>query len=212
MQELDFIYKRRSVRKFLDTPVKKEDLMAILQAATYAPSGKNLQNWHFVVVTHPEKIAGMARQVEEKNAALAPLLGSDEKAKAFRGMLPYATVFKNAPAVVLIYAGPYPTVADDLTAAGLMPAEEAKSYGLAQPGIQNIAAAMENLQLAAASLGYGTCWMTGPTYAAKEISAYIGFEREGYFLAAMTPLGVPASVPGSAPPRKALDEVLTIIE
>ena len=212
MQELDFIYKRRSVRKFLNTPVTPEHLEEIIKAATYAPSGKNLQNWHFVVVLDSEKIAGMAKVVEEKNAVLAPLLGSEEKAKAFRAMLPYATVFKNAPAVVLIYAGPYPTVADDLLAAGIMPASEAQSYGAANPGIQNIAAAMENLQLAAASLGYGTCWMTGPTYAAREISDYLGFAREGYYLAAMTPLGVPVKDSQPAPARKPLSDVLTIIK
>ncbi|HWR40797.1 MAG TPA: nitroreductase family protein [Patescibacteria group bacterium] len=212
MKELEFIYKRRSVRKFLDTPVTQEHLQAIIQAAIYAPSGKNLQNWHFVVVNNKEKIAGMARVVEEKNAALAPLLGNEGKAKSFRGMLPYATVFKNAPTVVLVYAGPYPTVADDLLAGGIMPPDEARTYAAASPGIQNIAAAMENLQLAAASLGYGTCWMTGPTYAAKEISDYIGFAREGYFLAAMTPLGIPAGAPPSAPARKPLEDVLTIIK
>lgn len=211
-EKLDFIYRRRSVRKFADQPLPDEHLRQIIQAATYAPSGKNIQNWNFVAVMNKEKIAGMAKAVEDKNALLCKYLSDPAKIKAFQGMLPYATVFKHAPAVILIYAGPYPTIADDLLAAGIMNQTEALEYAYPNPGIQNIAAAMENLQLAAAALGYGTCWMTGPTYAAKEISEYLGFRKEGYQLAAMTPLGVPAGETPAAPKRKPVEDILTIIE
>ncbi len=114
--------------------------------------------------------------------------------------------------LVLIYAGPYDTIANTLQADGLMSDEQALAYARSNPGIQNIAAAMENLQLAAIAMGYGTCWMTGPTYAAEEISCYIGFKKEGYYLAALTPLGVPAAEKLTSPPRKPLEEVLTFIE
>jgi nitroreductase len=71
---------------------------------------------------------------------------------------------------------------------------------------------MENLHLAAASLGYGTCWMAGPTYAAEEITAFLGVKiKPGYYLAALTPLGVPAGAGGTRTPRKPVEEVLTII-
>ena len=89
--------------------------------------------------------------------------------------------------------------------------EAANAAQLAQPGIQNVSAAMENMLLAAAALGYGSCWMTGPTFAAKEISACVGFAKEGYQLLAITPLGLPATSSGS-PPRKALEEVVTFID
>ncbi|MDR3561651.1 MAG: nitroreductase family protein [Negativicutes bacterium] len=213
MEALDFIYKRHSVRKFQDTPVSGEHIREIIKAATYAPSGVNAQNWHFVVVCNKDKVAEIARIVERKNETLAPFLKDEAKIKAFRGKVNYHTFFKGAPALVLVYAGPYPTVADDLAAANSLPAAEIAKYARPHPAVQNIAAALENLHLAAASLGYGTCWMTGPTYAADEISAYIGFAaKEGYYLAALTPLGVPASSQGANPPRKPLDEVLTIIE
>lgn len=212
MEQLAFIYQRHSVRKFTVQPVDKNHLLEMVKAATYAPSGKNQQNWHFVVIVGQEKIQRIAALVEEKNAQLAQYIADEAKQKAFQGMVNYHTVFKKAPVLVLVYAGPYPTVADDLLASGIMPREEALAYGKANPGVQNIAAAMENLQLAAASLGYGTCWMTGPTYAAEEISQYIGFDKEGYYLAAMTPLGVPDEEKWSYPPRKPIDEVLTIIE
>lgn len=211
MKELDFIYQRHSVRKFQDKAVPSEHLQEIIKAATYAPSGKNKQNWHFVVVTNQNKITELANIVEQKNAKLAGFLNEDQ-AKALTGMVQYHTVFKNAPLLILVYAGPYATIADDLRKARLMPSEEVLQYTLPNPGIQNIAAAMENLQLAAANLGYGTCWMTGPTYAAQEISEYLGFSREGYYLAAVSPLGVPIDEAWSYPKRKAIDEVMTIID
>lgn len=209
--DLEFIYKRHSVRQFTEEQIPEQTIKELVTAAIHAPSGKNQQNWHFVVITDKNKLAEIARIVEKKNAKLSTYLKDEGKRKAFQGSVGYHTVFKGAPVLVLVYAAPYETIADMLIADGLMPPDEARQYGKSNPGIQNIAAAMENLLLAAASLGYGTCWMTGPTYAAKEISEYLGFAKEGYYLAAMTPLGVPANAKTTSTPRKPLEEVLTII-
>lgn len=209
--ELDYIYKRHSVRQFKDQPVPAEDIRKLLEAAIHAPSGKNEQNWHFVVINNPAKIAEIAKIVENKNQTLTTFMKNEDTIKNHNKFKAYHTAFKNAPVLILVYAGPYPTIADTLLAEGVMPAAEVAPYTKPQPGIQNIAAALENLLLAAASLGYGGCWMTGPTYAAEEISAYLGFNKPGYYLAAMTPLGVPASDKLSSPPRKPLDEVVTFI-
>jgi hypothetical protein len=53
--------------------------------------------------------------------------------------------------------------------------------------------------------------MTGPNYAGKEIAQMVGFHKEGYILAALTPLGIPA-VGGGSPARKPLAEVLTVVD
>lgn len=45
---------RRSVRKFLPTPVPEDLLLRLLDAARWAPSGYNLQPTHFTLVTDPE--------------------------------------------------------------------------------------------------------------------------------------------------------------
>ena len=52
MANLDFIYNRKSVRQFKNTPVPKEDIIELLKAGTYAPSPKHQQNWHFVVLQY----------------------------------------------------------------------------------------------------------------------------------------------------------------
>lgn len=209
--ELGFIYARRSVRKFLDEPVPDAVVHQLIQAACQAPSGKNLQNWHFVVVRNRNLIQDMVKAVETKHAALLPFIADDAKRQAFKGSVAYHTIFKNAPTVLLVFAGPYHVPADDMSPGEGLPEQEISGLKLANPAIQNVAAAMENFQLAAAALGYGTCWMTGPTYAGKEISRLLGFAKEGFFLAAMSPLGIPAGG-GASPARKPVEEVLTLID
>jgi nitroreductase len=53
----------RSVRKRLDLrrPVPRDVIERALAVAMQAPTGSNMQTWHFVVVTDPAKRAGLAR-------------------------------------------------------------------------------------------------------------------------------------------------------
>jgi nitroreductase len=50
MNDLSWIMKRKSVRKYTDQPVTSEDLQKILRAAMSAPSAVNQQLWEFVVI------------------------------------------------------------------------------------------------------------------------------------------------------------------
>jgi len=88
------INRRRTVREFSDRAVPRDIIETALKAAGTAPSGANLQPWHFVVVSGAEarkKIRGAA-EIEEREfykhraspewlAALKPL-GTDS-AKPF---------------------------------------------------------------------------------------------------------------------------------
>ncbi len=47
------ILKLRAVRHFTDEPVSDEDLSALLEAARWTGSSKNLQRWSFIVVDDP---------------------------------------------------------------------------------------------------------------------------------------------------------------
>lgn len=212
MADLEFIYKRHSVRKFKNQEVPTKDIEEMIKAAEHAPSGKNLQNWHFVIIKRDAVKEGIALVIEKKNTEIAAKILDDKEKEGFTKMLRFQTFVRNVPALVLVYAGPYPVTGHEaLRSMGA--SEEAISDLLRpSPGIQNIGAAMENFMLAAANMGYGTCWMTSPNYAGLEISKYIGFEKQGYFLAAMTPLGVPESMEFKRPPRKPIEEIMTVIE
>jgi nitroreductase len=84
------IRRRRTVRDFSDRPVPREVIEYALMAAGTAPSGANLQPWHFAVITSPQTKRRIREEaeVEERDFyngrapqewldALAPL-GTDE--------------------------------------------------------------------------------------------------------------------------------------
>ncbi|AFV11909.1 nitroreductase [Thermacetogenium phaeum DSM 12270] len=51
------IFERRSIRSFHDRPVDKELLIKLVEAAIWAPSGSNIQPWHFIAVSCEEQKA-----------------------------------------------------------------------------------------------------------------------------------------------------------
>ncbi len=48
---LDVFYRRRSIRKFTEESVSREDLIALLKAGMSGPSAMNAKPWEFVVIT-----------------------------------------------------------------------------------------------------------------------------------------------------------------
>ncbi len=94
------VNRRRTVREFSDRPVPRDIIETALKAASTAPSGANLQPWHFVVISGPQtkKKIREAAEVEEREfyshraspewlAALEPL-GTDTD-KPFLETAPY---------------------------------------------------------------------------------------------------------------------------
>ena len=55
-QILYHIRERRSIRRFQDRRVSDEDVAAVLDAARYAPSASNAQNWEYIVITNRDLI------------------------------------------------------------------------------------------------------------------------------------------------------------
>ncbi len=53
MEFKELAQRRYSVRSYQSTPVEKEKLIAIVEAALLAPSAVNFQPWKFVIVTDP---------------------------------------------------------------------------------------------------------------------------------------------------------------
>jgi nitroreductase len=59
LPEIAHIFRRRSIRKFTEQPASEEVLTQLCMAAMAAPSAVNSQPWEFVVVTDPDKLAGL---------------------------------------------------------------------------------------------------------------------------------------------------------
>ncbi|MBT9177294.1 MAG: malonic semialdehyde reductase RutE [Firmicutes bacterium] len=74
---LDLIKTRWSPRAFSPEAVPKEDLLALCEAARYAPSCFNEQPWRFVLATSPDELANLQSILVESNlvwAKAAPAL------------------------------------------------------------------------------------------------------------------------------------------
>jgi nitroreductase len=54
MDIIDALFTRRSIRKYTGMQVTDEDIHTILRAGFYAPSAKNRQPWHFIVIRSQE--------------------------------------------------------------------------------------------------------------------------------------------------------------
>lgn len=107
MSNLDFIYRRKSVRKFKDEMVPKEAIDKILKAATFAPSARNRQNWHFVVIRDKNKINDLAQDISNKADEYINKLDNEDMKNDLKKMISYYTIFKNAPVLILIYGSTY---------------------------------------------------------------------------------------------------------
>ena len=106
--------KRRTVRDFSDRPVPRELIEHCLSAAGTAPSGANLQPWHFVAISDADvkREIRIAAEAEEKEfyehrapkawlEALAPL-GTDW----------HKPFLETAPWLVAVFAQPFRILSD----------------------------------------------------------------------------------------------------
>ena len=83
MEEQDFIFDRRSIRRYTDKPIENEKIDLLLKAAMYAPSAMNKQPWHFIVIEDKKmmlKITEIHQHASMlKGASHAILICGDEK-------------------------------------------------------------------------------------------------------------------------------------
>lgn len=212
MNVLEAIYARKSVRKFKDEVVPKEDILKMLEAATQAPSPKHQQNWNFVVLTNREIINKMADIVTKSHENLGEIAKTEKDKKIHMSVIKYYTCFKNAPVVVMVYGSEYKMIEYKILKENNAPQEVLDMLVSPQSAAQGIGSAVENFLLAATEMGYGTCYMTGPTHAKTQIEELIGFDKPGFELMSMISLGVAEENTHPKPPRKPIEEVVTFID
>ncbi len=56
MDALEVIFTRRSIRSYTDEPVSEEEIRTLLEAGMSAPSARDRQPWHFIVVDRRERL------------------------------------------------------------------------------------------------------------------------------------------------------------
>lgn len=143
---LENIKSRRSVRTYTEQQVSAGDLNLILEAAAYAPSGMNFQTWHFTAIQD----AAVLTELNEKiKGAFAK---SDDPHLQERGHSETYCCYYHAPTLVIVSNEPTRWWAP-----------------------MDCACALQNIFLAAKSLGIGSCWINqlGQTCDDPDVRAFL---------------------------------------
>jgi nitroreductase len=177
MRTSEAISGRRSIKRFTDRPIAREEIETLLAAATNAPNHRLTQPWRFYVLGPDARYAyGLAlgnrkaRKIEDPAAATA-----------MRETV--GTEHRNLPAMIVV------AVVDSTDAE-----VREEDYAAVMMAIQNIA-------LAAMEAGLGTHIKTGAVMTDPLARAAAGV-REGERIVAIVNVGEPADVP---PPKKRED-------
>ena len=179
----DAIEARRSIKRFTNREVSRDDIARLLQAFTRAPNHRMTQPWRFYVLGPEARAAygealGLrkARRVEDPEAAAAVQAKVAHEHAALPAMIAVAMVQDDNPEI------------------------REEDYAAIFMGLQNLA-------LAAESLGLGTHIKTGAVMDDPTARSAAGV-RAGERVVAIVNVGEPAEVP-NAKPRMDPDELTT---
>ncbi|MEO6652589.1 MAG: nitroreductase family protein [Ilumatobacteraceae bacterium] len=179
----------RAVRKLRTDPIPHDVLERVLQAACWAPTGGNQQPWRVVVVTDPEKKAGLQAIYQpewerysagflERVSALPP----DELAPWERVMAAgdhLADHLAEAPAILMFCGNPK-----------FMAITDAKLDRVSMVGGGSVYPAVQNAMLACVAEGLGCTLTTLHCLREADVKALLDIP-EGWATLAMVPLGYP---------------------
>lgn len=186
-ETLQTIRNRRSVRRFSARDVPDELISILLQAANEAPSAHNQQSWKFIVVRGAKK-QELAQLVTAKSAIFP------KPAAALLRMAARSII--SAPVIVAV------ANTGDLIEHGTqlfsISKEMARDFFRTME-IQSSAAAVENMLLAATSLGLTTVWLGILFLIKDDILQFLG-EPKGEFMA-VVPVGY-AERPATGPQKQ----------
>jgi nitroreductase len=134
---LDCIHTRRSTRQFQERQIREEELEALLDAAIWAPSGGNNQTWLFTAIQDPEILTRLNELVREGFRRWTP---DDD----YPGKLNARSAAEKEGYHFFYHAST------------LIVAANRPNY---ENAMADCALALENLFLAAQSLGLGSCYI-----------------------------------------------------
>ncbi len=210
MDLFDAIQGRKSIRRFKQTPVSDEDMNKILDAGRLAPSANNTQPWSFIVIKDRAILKKMADAVREMVDRMIPFAENEKQSQRLAAYKSnYYIFFENAPVCIVVLMEAYDASSDRLLKKMGYSADDVRRLR-PLPGLQSMAAAIENILLACHALGYGACWMTGPLVAQESFEKILGFGKEQTAVA-LIPVGLPDEDP-PARSRKPLEEIMKMIE
>lgn len=176
--------KRHSCRSFSKLPVSPELIQRIKQIALSSPYVSGKKNWEIMEITDKKVISLIAEAVREKATQLESRMNNDFQA-SFANYAKMFTVFENAPVLIL------PTFRIAAGFSLMISGENSDSADFERDNyIKSISCVAMLIHLAAVSLGLGSCYMTGPLIAEKEIASIVKV-KNGRSIGAVIPVGFP---------------------
>ena len=202
MSVQDAIKTRRSIRRFKDKPVTVDQMRRIIEAGTYAPSGKNGQPWRFTVLTGHEKDA-VTDLMDDALQGLAEKHGNALMGSSLNS----CGVMKNAPVLVFVWNRgglTAPRLQEMMSRVSEIFPDSEKLLHMVD--VQGVAAAVQNMLLMAHDMGLGSLWINDVYYVLDELTEY--FDNPWELVAAVA-FGYPAESEKhkSPPPKLTVDEV-----
>ena len=171
------IYSTRALRRLRPDPLPDEVLFQLLDAAIRAPSGQNVQDWRFVVVTDPEVKRRMQTWAEEGWSRYQPRYAEDP---ALMEQLPRTQRLSLKSVEHLVrHLGEAPAI---VVVCGLR-GRHSTPGGSAFPAVQN-------LLLAARSLGLGASIFNLPLAHVGELMEALDIPESNQIYC-LIPLGYP---------------------
>jgi nitroreductase len=174
----ELIKARKSIRKFKTTPIAKEVVERILEAATHAPSGKNLQNWRFYIL-QGKKRDEYLKLSQKSWLGIKDTLEKKLKPSLYQFTERFFFTLGDAPVVIICYS---------------LNDENEHHY----TSIGSVYMAAENINLASLAEGLGSCTMGAPLEIADEVSQFLQAPKELELLCAVV-IGYPDHEPPKAP-------------
>lgn len=147
----------RTIRRFTDEPVDDDTLVRCLRAATWAPSGANLQAWRFVVLRSPEQRAVVGEAAAQALAVIEPVYGmtrpadDDHSRRARTYRATYELHDRASELTSVLFTQKWYSTASELLLGG------------------SIYPAMQNFLLAARALGLGACLTSWASYGGEPL-------------------------------------------
>ena len=144
MEVMEAIYGRRSIRKFTDEKIPRDVLEELLDAASWAPSGQNLQPWFLLALTQDSDLAWVFSELGTSAFSHRKHLESRFKnhPEVVEETLEFMRAMGGARTVVLAFLYKPDYSEEDLPSC-----------------IESVAAALQTLCLAAYDKGIATCWV-----------------------------------------------------
>lgn len=189
------IYDRRSIRKFLDKPISKNDITDIIQSGAKAPSSKNRQPWKYIVIqgNAKEEMLKVFRQGIEREETQSALLPQSKQHVAAAKYTVH--IMHEAPTIVFVVHSLGKGILSELT-------PEEHIYEICN--MQSIGASIQNMLLAATEKGIGSLWICDIYFAYSELCKWL--DSDGELIAAIA-FGYPNEFPKERP-RKKMDDIV----